>query len=193
MSSSYLPEIWKRIKFDDNISENEVYEISTHGRVKSFKVDKKNGIIIGQSSFAGYKRIPLIQKNNKRTARYTHKLVAETFIEKTDEAQKYVIHLNYDKTNNNVWNLRWVTKKEKEEHQYKHPRYATRYGRIVNAKLTEGRVRMLKKKLFDPNRKTRLKMLAKQFGISEMQLHRIKTGENWGYVKVKENKKASEQ
>ena len=24
---------------------------------------------------------------------------------------------------------------------------------------------------------------SKQFGVSEMQLHRIKTGENWGYVK----------
>ena len=32
------------------------------------------------------------------------------------------------------------------------------------------------------NRKTRLKMIAKQFGISEMQVHRIKTGENWSYV-----------
>jgi len=27
-----------------------------------------------------------------------------------------------------------------------------------------------------------LKMIAKQFGISTMQLHRIKTGENWGHV-----------
>jgi hypothetical protein len=29
-----------------------------------------------------------------------------------------------------------------------------------------------------------LKMLAKQFGISEMQLYRIKSGENWGHVKI---------
>jgi len=27
-----------------------------------------------------------------------------------------------------------------------------------------------------------MKMIAKQFGISEMQLYRIKTGENWGSV-----------
>jgi predicted DNA binding protein len=52
------------------------------------------------------------------------------------------------------------------------------------AKLTESKVRLLKKKIFDPNRKTRLKMLAKQFGISEMQLYRIKSGENWGHVKI---------
>jgi len=43
---------------------------------------------------------------------------------------------------------------------------------------------LLKKKLLDPGRKTRMKILAKQFGVTEMQLHRIKTGENWGEVKV---------
>jgi DNA-binding Xre family transcriptional regulator len=42
----------------------------------------------------------------------------------------------------------------------------------------------LKKLISDPNRKTRLKMLAKQFGISEMQVSRIKSGENWGHIKI---------
>jgi hypothetical protein len=27
-----------------------------------------------------------------------------------------------------------------------------------------------------------MKMIAKQFGVSEMQLYRIKSGENWGWV-----------
>jgi hypothetical protein len=43
---------------------------------------------------------------------------------------------------------------------------------------------MIKRKLSDPKRKTRMKMIAKQFGISEMQLYRIKTGENWGHVTI---------
>jgi DNA-binding Xre family transcriptional regulator len=51
-------------------------------------------------------------------------------------------------------------------------------------KLTEAKVKILKRKLLDPNRKTRIKMLARQFGVSEMQLHRIRTGENWGHVKI---------
>jgi predicted DNA binding protein len=51
-------------------------------------------------------------------------------------------------------------------------------------KLTETQVIWLKKKLLDPNRKTRLKILAKQFGVSEMTLHRIRTGENWGHINV---------
>ena len=62
--------------------------------------------------------------------------------------------------------------------------YKTRKKITPSAKLTETQVIRLKKKLFDPNRRTRLKILAKQFGVSEMQLHRIKTGENWGHIKV---------
>jgi DNA-binding Xre family transcriptional regulator len=45
-------------------------------------------------------------------------------------------------------------------------------------------VMRLKKRLLDPNRKTRLKILAKQYGVTMMTLHRIKTGENWGHIKV---------
>jgi predicted DNA binding protein len=51
-------------------------------------------------------------------------------------------------------------------------------------KLTVTEVMRLKKKLLDPNRKTRLKIIAKKFGVSEMTLHRIKTGENWGHIQV---------
>ena len=43
---------------------------------------------------------------------------------------------------------------------------------------------MIKKKIFDPQRKTRMKIIAKRFGISEMQLYRIKSGENWSSVQL---------
>ncbi len=189
MVRSYLPEEWKKVEFDESISENEVYEVSTHGRIKSFKIDKENGIILKQSSFGGYKRIPLIQKSKRKTARYTHKLVAEAFLEKTSEEQQYVIHLDYNKQNNNVWNLRWATKEEKEAHQKNNPAYNSPVKRIRYSKLTPGRVKIIKRMINDPNRKTRMKMIAKQFGVSEMQLYRIKSGENWGHIKVDDKPK----
>jgi hypothetical protein len=43
-------------------------------------------------------------------------------------------------------------------------------------------VRLIKKMINDPNRRTRLKIIAKRFGVTTMQLHRIKTGENWSDV-----------
>jgi uncharacterized protein YjcR len=43
---------------------------------------------------------------------------------------------------------------------------------------------LIKKLLAKPEQKTRLKMIAKQFGVSEMQIRRIKSGENWGHINV---------
>ncbi|MCF6279865.1 MAG: HNH endonuclease [Flavobacteriaceae bacterium] len=184
MDENYLPEKWANIEFEENISEKETYKISTYGNVKSLKVEPEFGIVIKLFSVGGYKRLPLVQKSGKRTARYIHKLVAQAFLEKTDDSQKFVIHLDYNKENNNTWNLSWATKKEKEEHQFSNPKYKDPSNRVRNSKLNEGRVKLIKRKLNDPNRKTRMKMIARQFGISEMQLYRIKTGENWGYVTV---------
>ncbi len=181
MNENFLPEEWKQIEFDENISEKEVYLISNHGRVKSFKGDKERGVILGASYTNGYRSLGLTQKSGKNTGRYIHKLVAQTFIEKNSEDQKFVIHLDHDKENNLESNLAWATKKQRFDHLAKNPNFKNSKR---NSKLTAGRVKMIKKKLLDPNRKTRMKMLAKQFGVSEMQLHRIKTGENWGYVSV---------
>lgn len=177
-------EKWKPIKFGDTISKNEVHHISSFGRVTTFNSKHKNGTVNKLFAVQGYSRLPLLQKTGKKTARYIHKLVAEAFIEKKSENQQYVIHLDFDKSNNYLYNLAWATKEEKNKHQLNNPKYKSPGSRVRYSKLNEGRVKIIKRKLLDPNRKTRLKMIAKQFGISEMQLYRIKTGENWGYVSV---------
>lgn len=183
MKGDYIFEKWEDIIFPDNISEREIYKISNYGRVKSFK-QFKEGKLIKLHPLHGYLRLSLIQKNGKRTARYIHKLVAEAFIPKDSEDQIYVIHRNYDKLDNRTLNLAWATKREKELHQFKNEKYLTNLVRRTYSKLNEGQVRIIKKLLNDPNRKTRMKMIAKRFGISEMQLYRIKSGENWGSVKI---------
>ena len=97
-----------------------------------------------------------------------------------------MIHLDFDKLNNKASNLKWVNKTEMFLHHKKNPKKIARKGKVTSSKLTEGRVRLIKKKIFDPNRKTRMRLIAKQFGISEMQLYRIKSGENWSHVKMEE-------
>ncbi|MEO6346324.1 MAG: HNH endonuclease [Aquaticitalea sp.] len=181
MIRNYRNESWKDVKFDGAISEKEKFKISNYGRIINCKGEKE--FLATESTINGYPNLPLRQqRNGKSTSRYVHKLVAEHFLEQKDGIA--VIHMNYIKTDNRVQNLKWATQREKEIHQFTNPEYITklRIGKRTNAKLTETRVRLLKRKLNDPNRRTRLKMIAKQFGISEMQLHRIKTGENWGSV-----------
>ncbi|MBU2949512.1 HNH endonuclease [Tamlana agarivorans] len=180
MIRNYWNEKWKEIKFDDKISDKEKFKISNYGRIINCKTDEE--YLVKVSYINGYQNLPLRQKRNgKLTSRYVHKLVAEHFLEQKDGV--CVIHLDYDKTNNKLENLKWATKKEKETHQFTGPEFKNRARTIPStAKLTETRVKYIKRKLNDPNRKTRLKMIAKQFGISTMQLYRIQTGENWGYV-----------
>ena len=87
--------------------------------------------------------------------------------------------------------MKWATLEEFREHFMSSPYYEegkekskkTRQMMDGN-KLTTTDVIRIKKMLANPNRKTRLRIIAKQFGISEMQLYRIKSGENWGHIKV---------
>lgn len=181
MIRSYPNELWKKINFDERFAQDEEFLVSNLGRV----IKKKEGFqdLVKVSKLNGYQIILVkkIGKGSKRTCLYLHKLMGQTLLEKRED-QKFVIHLNYDKLDNRLENLKWASKREKEIHQFKNPIYKTRPKVIPTSKLTEVRVRLIKRKLFDPNRKTRLKMIAKQFGVSTMQLHRIKTGENWGHV-----------
>lgn len=178
MIENYWNEKWEVIKFDDKIAEKEKFKISNYGRIMNCK--GKEEFLAKEYFINGYQTLPLKQRvNGKATSRYIHKLVAQHFLEQGDGV--YVIHLNYDKTDNRVSNLKWATKKEKETHQFSNPEFKN-ISRRPYSKLTENQVKLIKRKINNPNRKTRLKMIAKQFGISEMQLHRIKTGENWSSV-----------
>ncbi|WP_299110271.1 HNH endonuclease [uncultured Winogradskyella sp.] len=180
MIRDYWNEEWKTIVFDDNISEDEKFKVSNFGRLINCKTGEET--LVKKYYINGYQNLPVKQKKNgNMTSRYVHKLVAEHFLEKNDGV--CVIHLNYDKTDNHVDNLKWATKKEKETHQFSNPEFK----KIVrkkpsNTKLTETKVKLIKRKINDPNRRTRMKMIAKQFGISTMQLYRIKSGENWKSV-----------
>ncbi|MDG5491985.1 HNH endonuclease [Psychroserpens sp. SPM9] len=173
-------EKWKEIVFDENISDAEKFKISNYGRIKNCKTEEE--FLVKKYYINGYQNLPVRQKKNgKLTSRYVHKLVAQHFLEQNDGI--CVIHLNYDKTDNRVENLKWATKREKEVHQFSNPDFKNIVRKLPShTKLTETKVKLIKRKINDPNRRTRLKMIAKQFGISEMQLYRIKTGENWSSV-----------
>lgn len=171
-------EIWKKLEVPD-LHKDECYEISNYGRIKSFKTSRE-GKLIKTPKVKGYHAIVLKMKNNKNTTKYIHKLVAEHFIVKDNPLQKYVIHIDFNKDNNHVSNLRWVTKQTMFAHQKINPNY--KRGQIYNAKLTVDDVIKIKKILMKENIKP--SSVAKEFGITHTQLNRIRRGENWAHVKV---------
>jgi hypothetical protein len=183
---------------DDDNKLKLFYAISNFGRLVSYTDNIENGRIINGGLQDGYRvwryKIYAGTGDNKvyNRCRFLYKFVAEYFLPQPSAEHKYLLHLNYVRNDDHVDNLKWATYKEMIAHRYHSPT-ATRvreknlpklWAAKGGHKLTETDVIRLKKKLLDPNRKTRMKMLARQFGVTEMQLHRIKTGENWGNVKV---------
>lgn len=188
MIASYWNEEWKEIKFGEGALKKH-YAISNYGRIVSYSGKIEEGNRIKGGILRGYPTLPLRPYGKSKTF-YVHKLVAELFIPKKSDDKLYVIHKDYNKSNNYVENLQWATQKEMFDHQQQNPLVLEarkkQKGRKTQQghKLTATQVMRLKKKILDPNRKTRLKLIAKQFGISEMQLYRIKSGENWSHVEV---------
>ncbi len=96
-----MEEIYKIIEGYDN------YSVSNLGNVK---INKSGRILKSGLNARGYYRIGL--KNDKqRSFFYVHRLVALAFIENT-ENKTIVDHINNDKLNNNLTNLRWATNAE---------------------------------------------------------------------------------
>lgn len=179
-------ERWTPVVIDVEGVENPPrYEVSNFGRLRSLQNDAKGTIIKG-SVIQGYRSLNVRLPKGKTFNRYIHKLVAETFVKRESLDHKFVIHLDYDKLNNHFENLKWVTKDEMVEHNRENPAVKNKPipRNTKNYKLTETKVRMIKKMLQNEN--TRLKMIAKQFGITHTQLNRIRSGENWGYLKTDE-------
>ena len=106
-------EIWKTIDgYDDK------YQISSYGRVRSIprKVQfgntqriTKEKIIKPCSNGNGYYYVSLGRGINNR--KYIHRLVCEAFLPNPDN-KPCIDHINTDRTDNRVENLRWVTHKE---------------------------------------------------------------------------------
>ena len=181
---NYYNEEW-RLFHREEWMPNQKFLISNFGRVKSLVAIPEGRLLKGGTS-QGFLIINHIKKlDGKRTGCYFHRMIAELYLEKRPDV-KYIIHKNYDKKDNRVDNLAWVTHEEWVAHQRENPNVIEAKLRRKThrhySKLTETQVKLIKRKIADPNRKTRMKIIAKQFNISLMQLYRIKSGENWKNV-----------
>ena len=94
-----MPE-WK-----DILGYEGVYKISNEGRVMSLKFGKQK-LLKNSVNSEGYFTVGL----NRKTY-HIHRLVAEHFLDKP-EGKSEIDHIDGNRLNNDVKNLRWVTHKE---------------------------------------------------------------------------------
>ncbi|MBX2923306.1 MAG: HNH endonuclease [Chitinophagaceae bacterium] len=187
-SVKMLPnEVWKDLP--NHESRGSVwykYAISSHGRIVKYNKRISDGFILKLSRQANY---PIWRKklNGEYFTALVHRLVAKYFLPKPKANQKFIIHLDHNYENNKYTNLKWATQDEVTVHNRKNPRVKAAIKRRKDnptqkgAKLTIAKVKNIKKLL---KQKKTLKEIANKFGVSDMQIHRIKTKENWAHVKL---------
>ena len=111
-----MQEIWKDVPGYEGL-----YQVSNLGEIKSLPHDvirnngrkyRVNGLIKAQISNNGYKMVSL-HKEGKGRLFMVHILVSLAFIPNS-ENKPFIDHINTNRADNRVTNLRWVTRLENE-------------------------------------------------------------------------------
>lgn len=189
-----IQEEWVTIDFTDpelGLSpEHQVktaYEVSNWGNLKSHAYGKSRQIK-GTLSKQGHRFLDVVigwSDEKKRTIRKkypVHKLVAYYFVKNEEPETKHsVIHKDYDKQNNHYSNLKWVDAHESGMHAWNNEDRETRLNflKITNKKnkLSPEKAEAIRRRYSRGN--STMKQIAKQYGVSEMQISRVVRGENW--------------
>lgn len=172
-------EIWCAIKGYEGS-----YAVSNHGRVKSLDrtVVMRNGISRTQkgcilkpsvNTQTGYESVCLWRDNAYDRATI-HRLVAAAFVPNPDNKPE-VNHIDSNRRNNHWSNLEWVTRQENILH-------GVEVGNIENpaAKLTKKEVREIRSRRL--NSGTKLKALARDYGVTESAISNIINHKTWTHV-----------
>jgi len=164
-------ESWKPLQFPGWKQLRKRYALSTNGRVASYTDDVvQDGKLLNGSLTTGYKTLNLHRPGNNGTL-YIHREIAKLFLKKVSPKHKYVIHVNHNKTDNSVKNLKWATLEDMIDHQQKSPAKIAykkvQANRTVGLKLTANQVKTIKTTLGSKSRKQTIKQLAEKISLKK--------------------------
>jgi hypothetical protein len=187
MIRKFRGERWKEADFPNAMKKR--YAISNRGRLASFTENLWNdGNLLKGTMQQGY-RIMRYKVHTKKTTRnefvFFHTLVAKYFCKQPSPLHNKIIFKDYNRKHITADNLQWVTPETHHRHSVQSQKFLkslkNRSLVLVGSVLTADDVKKIKLAL--QQGKT-LASQALKFGVSDMQIHRIKTGENWGHVRV---------
>ena len=162
-------EIWKDIPNYEGR-----YQVSSLGRVKSFKFSKERVLKCAVNS-TGYILTNLYEKANRKAYK-VHRLVMIAFI---GESDLDVNHKNGIKTDNRLENLEYCTRSENVQHAFNtglsQSVKGERHGRAKLTRACAERIKYGHKGMMQ-------KDISEIYGISPNQVCSIRTGRTWKHI-----------
>ena len=157
----------------------DLYEVSTHGRVKSLdRVDRFGRLFKGRLLHLapGSHSYPMAQlyRQGKRCGRTVHSLVLEAFVCPRPDGMEGC-HIDGRRSHNKLSNLRWDTRKGNHADKLKHDTHL-RGERVAHSKLTSQDVLSIRKD------KRPQRLIAAQYGISRPTVSEIQTKRKWAWL-----------
>lgn len=178
-------EVWQDIKGYENL-----YQISNWGNVMSLRSNK---LITPQKNKYGYITIKLSKKGEIKTF-LLHRLIAETFIP-NPENKPYIDHINTNRDDNRLENLRWVTPSENNNNpltlkrmleitntnEYKKKKSITKSKGVVQYTL-DGKMLAVFYGGREASRKTGISQISISQCCRNLPKHRSAGGYRWRYL-----------
>lgn len=161
------------------------YEVSSFGNVRSWRTNSEFRVRAdeprlrtGFDTAKGYRRIKLTHPVLGPVAVCVHHLVLATF-RSPRPIGMVADHVNANRSDNRVENLRWVTQAENIQHAVALGRMGGRTGGRSSSALPISAVEEIRRRrgLGEP-----LSKLSRDFGVSKQSISRICRGESWPEV-----------
>lgn len=179
-------ELWEDVKDYKGI-----YSISNLGRIKRIlnsSETNSEGILKLQINPYGYSQITLCKNGHRRTLKL-HRLVLESFIGNCPNGME-CCHMDGNKQNNQLTNLRWGTKSENAQDAIRHGTFSRFQACGTNnkmSKLTDYEIKLILQLLQSgrngySGRKWLQKEIAALFNVDQSTISCISIGKTWKHI-----------
>lgn len=168
-----MKEVWKKV-----INYEDRYEVSNYGNVRS-TINNRNKVLNKIKKKNGYYGLTLC-KNNKKKNFLIHRIVAESFLGKSD---LHVNHKDGNKLNNKISNLEYVTMHQNMQHASKNGLLKNRVGsESPVSKLDKNKVFLIS--FLFKHTLLSYKEIGGFFNVNRNTVSSIANGYNWSHLGV---------